>query len=51
MSSYRPIDPAELLEHMAWVRQLARSLVRDENLAEDLTQEVWIRAQGHPSGS
>lgn len=41
-------DLAGLLEHSAWVRRLAGSLVRDEALAEDLTQEAWLAALRHP---
>jgi hypothetical protein len=31
----------ELLNEQGWVRALARSLVGDEHLAEDLVQEAW----------
>lgn len=34
----------ELLEHLDWVRQLARSLVTDENLADDLVQDAYVAA-------
>lgn len=37
-----------LLEHRAWVRDLARRLVRDEASARDLEQEVWASALAHP---
>lgn len=30
------------LEHAAWVRRLARDLVRDAGVAEDLAQETWL---------
>lgn len=41
--------PAEsLLRHRAFVRALARSLVRDEHAAEDLVQETWLTALRHP---
>ncbi len=33
-----------LLDHAQWVRQLALSLVRDPNTAEDLTQEAMLAA-------
>ena len=33
-------DP--LLEHAAWVRKLARELVRDPGAADDLAQETWL---------
>lgn len=38
------IPPASLLEHTGWLRALARSLVADAHLAEDLTQETLARA-------
>lgn len=41
-------DVAALLEHGTWVRRLAGSLVRDDALAEDLTQEAWLAALRHP---
>lgn len=41
-------DVAALLAHSTWVRRLAGSLVRDEALAEDLTQEAWLAALRHP---
>ena len=34
----------ELLAHRAWVRRVARALVLDESRADDLEQEVWLRA-------
>ncbi len=33
-----------LLQHVGWLRGLAHSLVRDADLADDLTQEVVVRA-------
>ncbi len=33
-----------LLEHRVWVRRVARALVSDEADADDLEQEVWLRA-------
>lgn len=41
-------DFAALLEHSSWVRRLAGSLVRDDALADDLTQEAWLAALRHP---
>ncbi len=41
-----PFD--ELLRHRAWVRALARSLVRDGSSADDVEQEVWVRALRAP---
>lgn len=44
--------PAEsLLRHRAFVRALARSLVRDEHAAEDLVQETWLTALKRPPRS
>jgi len=37
-----PLD--QLLAHKAWLRRLARALVKDPNRADDLEQEVWLRA-------
>lgn len=37
-----------LLQHSQWVRRLAGSLVRDDALADDLTQETWAAALAHP---
>ena len=36
--------PEELLSHKDFMRGLARTLVLDEQLAEDVTQEVWMAA-------
>lgn len=41
-----PID--ELLQQAAWTRRLARSLVRDDALAEDVAQDVWLAASRRP---
>ena len=41
-----PIE--QLLAHRAWVRELARSLVLDENSVDDLEQETWTRVLSHP---
>ena len=35
-----PLDPEMLLAESAWIRRLARSLLRDAHAAEDLSQEV-----------
>jgi len=34
----------EFLAHAGWVRRVATSLVRDPGAADDLAQEVWLRA-------
>ena len=41
-------EPESLLEHAGWVRRLARTLVADAHLAEDLTQDTLMRALEHP---
>lgn len=42
-------DPAELLaEHATWLRGLARALVRDEALADDLAQDAAVAALERP---
>lgn len=43
-----PGTPAELLAHAAWLRQLAHSLVRDAQLADDLVQDTWLAALRRP---
>lgn len=40
--------PEALLEHLDWVRRLARGLVADPNAADDLVQEAWISATRRP---
>ena len=37
-------EPEELLRHSAWVHALARSLVTDTSLADDVAQETWLAA-------
>ncbi len=37
-----------LLENGTWVRRLARRLLYDESLADDVVQEVWITALRRP---
>lgn len=43
-------SPAALLADHAWARRLARQLVRDPSLADDLVQEACARALAHPPG-
>jgi len=43
-----PITAENLLEHSDWVRALARSLVSDPNLADDVAQEAWVGALRAP---
>ena len=42
------IPVAELCAHTGWLRALARGLVNDEALAEDLVQESLLRAVEQP---
>ncbi|MCC6406089.1 MAG: sigma-70 family RNA polymerase sigma factor [Planctomycetes bacterium] len=42
------LDPAALLEHRDYVKRLARKLVFDAALAEDVEQEVWAIALARP---
>jgi len=45
----RPLPPLDnLLQHRAWVSAVARRLLRDEQAAEDLAQEAWLRALRSP---
>lgn len=37
-----PLSDEILLEHAAWVRKVARELVRDPGTADDLAQETWL---------
>jgi len=39
------LDPSALLAHQGWVERLARGLVRDSSLAQDLAQEAWLVAR------
>ncbi len=41
-------DADRLVEHAAWMRRLARSLVGDAALADDLVQETWHAALVNP---
>jgi RNA polymerase sigma-70 factor (ECF subfamily) len=43
-----PSAAASLFEQGAWLRALARRLVRDEAQADDLVQETWEAALKHP---
>jgi RNA polymerase sigma factor (sigma-70 family) len=37
----------ELLVHAGWLRALARRLVRDDDVADDLVQDTWIATMRH----
>ena len=41
-------DPEELLRNTTWLRALARSLVVDPNVADDLLQQTWLTALEKP---
>ncbi len=43
-----PIRPHELLEHSAWLRRLAGTLVRGDADADDLVQETYLAALRSP---
>jgi RNA polymerase sigma factor (sigma-70 family) len=44
MSDRPDTSPESLLAHAAWVRALARALVVDPCLADDIEQQAWVRA-------
>jgi RNA polymerase sigma-70 factor (ECF subfamily) len=44
----RPFAPESLLQHDAFVRRLAKQLVRDEALALDLAQSTWVSWLSRP---
>ena len=45
MTHEHAIEPAaQVLEDLAWVRRLARRLLQDPTLAEDVAQEAWLAA-------
>jgi RNA polymerase sigma factor (sigma-70 family) len=48
MTDARPIPPAELFEHAEFLKHLARRLLKDEHLAEDVVQETLVAALEHP---
>ncbi|HEX5053033.1 MAG TPA: sigma-70 family RNA polymerase sigma factor [Planctomycetota bacterium] len=48
-----PPDPratpdAQVLTELAWVRNLARRLLADPSLADDVAQDTWLAARLHP---
>lgn len=48
-----PLTPESLLEHREWLRAIARGLVADENLVDDLEQRSWMKVlrRDEPVGS
>jgi RNA polymerase sigma-70 factor (ECF subfamily) len=52
MRSPESRDVESLLRHAGWMKSLARRLVADPSVAEDLVQDTWVAALQHPrSGS
>jgi len=51
MSEEPIIDLQQLEARVEWVRALARSLVQDRDLAEDVAQEAWMAAVRRPPRS
>lgn len=43
-----PLGIETLLQHREWVRRVARVLVKDENVADDLEQELWAKTIERP---
>lgn len=43
-----PLRIEDLLAHGPWVRGLARAMLRDEGLADDVVQDTWMAALRHP---
>lgn len=48
MGRLKKSDLNDLLAHSAWVKRLARALVRDQSLADDVAQLAWMEALRHP---
>ena len=50
MNMGTPASPQleELMTHSAWLRRLAKTLVRDAAAADDLVQETWLAALKNP---
>lgn len=38
----------ELMDEIGWVRRLARALVKDAAVADDVAQDAWLLAMRHP---
>jgi len=49
-SAPRTLSPEILLTHAEFIRGLARRLIRDEQKAEDVAQDVWVAALEKPAG-
>ncbi|HVS09514.1 MAG TPA: sigma factor, partial [Planctomycetota bacterium] len=48
MSQSEAITLERLLAQEGWLRSLARALVRDPSLADDVAQETWARVLARP---
>lgn len=48
MSESPASEALEALDELAWMRRLARALVRDDAAADDLVQDVLVSALEHP---
>ena len=48
MSDTHHLEPADLLAHTDWLRELVSRLVSDENLADDVTQSTLQAAMERP---
>lgn len=49
MAKRSRLDPEQLLQHEAFVRELAGRLVRDEQAADDIAQQTWVAALQAPA--
>ena len=48
-SSYpTSMAPKELLQHSSWLRRLAREILNDASLADDVVQRTWLAALRRP---
>jgi RNA polymerase sigma factor (sigma-70 family) len=47
-NSYLHPSIDDLIQHSAWLKRLAHSLVKDPTLADDLVQETWVSALESP---
>ena len=47
----QPPEIDALLAEDRWIRRMARSLVADSHLADDLAQEAWLAALKRPDAA